>query len=65
MERERIFDIIPIYENEMYPTKDGIWHYKCEIREDKLPILFLNIKRKFSECKAIIIIEKGMVIKVL
>ena len=65
MTKERIFDIIPIYENEMYPTKDGIFHYKFEIREDELPILFLNIKRKFSECKTIIIIERGMVIKVL
>ena len=69
MTKERIFDVIPIYENEMYPTKDEIWHYKCErhteIGEGELYSLFSTIKRKFSNCKVVIILERGMVIKVL
>ena len=25
---ETILDVIPVYKNEMYPTKDSIYHFK-------------------------------------
>lgn len=70
MNEEIILDVIPIYKNEMYPTKEGVWHIRTDIRteserEDTLNKMIMRIKREFSGCTAIIIIEKGIVIEVL
>lgn len=67
---EMILDVVPIYKNEMYPTKDAIWHFKTEIhketdREYTLNNMIIKIKHEFSNCDAIIVIENGMVIEVL
>lgn len=65
-EEKVILDIIPIYKNEMYPTKEAIWHYAIlneppYIRE----IAFQEIKHQFADCDTIIVLEKGMVIEIL
>lgn len=71
MNKEEIeLDVIPIYKNEMYPTKDMIWHFKADIktgtdREYLLNRMFEEIKYKFSDYNAVVILEKGMVIEVL
>ena len=69
-ENELILDIVPIYENEMYPTEEEIYHFKYtklgnETRETILPMMFEQIKRTLYNCQALIVLEKGMVIKVL
>ena len=71
MEKEEIIlDIIPIYKNEMYPTKDMIWHIKSKIKNSEEREYLLNrmieeIRHKFSDYNAVIILEKGMVIEIL
>ena len=71
MNKEEIqLDVIPIYKNEMYPTKDMIGHFKADIktgtdREYLLKRMIEEIKYKFSDYNAVIILEKGMVIEVL
>ena len=67
---EIILDVIPIYVNEMYPTKKGIWHFKNEnknnIEKEKIiEYMIQEISLKFSDCNAVIILEKGKVIEVL
>ena len=67
---EIILDVIPIYINEMYPTKEAIWHFKTGIEDGEDRVFLLNnviqeIKHKFSDCNAVIILEKGKVIEVL
>lgn len=67
---EIVLDVIPIYINEMYPTKEGIWHFETRIEEGENRVFLLNnviqeIKHKFSDCNAVIVLEKGKVIEVL
>lgn len=67
---EIVLDVIPIYINEMYPTKEAIWHFRADIKtgtdkEYQLNNMFMEIKHKFSDCNAVIILEKGKVIEVL
>ena len=67
---EIVLDVIPIYINEMYPTKEGIWHFKTGIEEGENRVFLLNnviqeIKHKFADCNTVIILEKGKVIEVL
>lgn len=68
-EKEIILDVIPLYINEMYPTSDSIWHFKSEIKnENRLQILdkmIEEIRHKFSDYNAVIILEKGKVIEIL
>ena len=50
---EVILDVIPIYKGEMYPTKDAIWHFKAEIKEETnkeylLKRMYEEINHKFS-----------------
>lgn len=67
---EIVLDVIPIYINEMYPTKKGIWHFRTDYKTETDRVYFLNnmimeIEHKFSDCNAVIILEKGKVIEVL
>ena len=67
---EIILDVIPICINEMYPTKDGLWHFKAEIktgtdREYLLNEMLREIKYKFQDYSAVIVLEKGRVIDVI
>lgn len=67
---EIVLDVIPIYINEMYPTKEAIWHFRTDIktgtdREYQLNNMLMEIKHKLSDCNSIIIVEKGKVIEVL
>lgn len=69
-EKEIILDVIPIYKNEMYPTKDMIWYFKANIksgtdREYLLDRMIEEIKYKFSDYNAVIILEKGKVIEII
>jgi len=68
--KEIVLDVIPIYINEMYPTKEGIWHFRTDYKTETDRVYFLNnmiqeIGHKFSDCNAVIILEKGKVIEVL
>ena len=70
VKKEIILDVIPIFIDEMYPTKDGWWHFKAEIktgtdREYLLNEMLREIKHKFCDCNAIVILEKGKVIEIL
>lgn len=56
-------DVIPVYINKMYSTKEMIWHFKCKKQEDCKQAMIKEIIRKFNDCNSIIILEKGMVIK--
>lgn len=63
-------DIIPIYKNEMYPTKKEMWHFKNEnpnnIPKDiVLKYMYEEIKHKFWDYDVVIILEKGKVIKII
>lgn len=66
-----ILDVIPIYKNEMYPTKEGIWHFKSGnenniIEKEKIiDYMIQEIRLKFSDYNAVIILEKGKVIEIL
>lgn len=67
---EIVLDVIPIYINEMYPTKEAIWHFRDENpagikKEVVIELMLEEIKHKFSDCNAVIILEKGKVIEVL
>lgn len=67
---EIILEVVPIYVNEIYPTTDMIWHFKNENkgkckREDVINFMIEEIRHKFSDCNAVIILEKGKVIEVL
>lgn len=69
-EKEIILDVIPIYINEIYPTKDMIWHFKSEVKNYGERVQILNrmieeIRCKFSDYNAVIILEKGKVIEIL
>lgn len=69
---EIILDIIPIYINEMYPKKEGIYHLECtidSIEENTIQALkermIQEIRYQFSGYDCVIILEKGKVISVL
>lgn len=67
---EIILDVIPIYKNEIYPTKDMMWHFKADIktgtdREYLLNRMIEEIKYKFNDCNTVIVLEKGMVVEIL
>ena len=67
---EIVLDVIPIYINEMYPTKEAIWHFRNENirgvkKEIEKELMIEEIGRHFSDCNAVIILEKGKVIEVL
>lgn len=67
---EIILDVIPIYKNEMYPTKEGVWHFKADIktgtdREYLLNEMLREIKHKFQDYSAVIVLEKGRVIDII
>lgn len=69
-EDEILLDLIPIYNNEMIPTRDDYWHIKSKIYKDMtkeqcIETMVEELKYKFQECDGIIIIENGMVIKIL
>lgn len=64
MEEEITLDIIPIYKNEIYPTKDMIYHTKIRYKSD-LEITLQQIKYMFNNCDAVIVLEKGKVIEIL
>lgn len=69
-EDEILLDIIPIYNNEMIPTRDNYWHIKSKIYKDMtkeqcIEMMVKELKYKFQEYDGIIIIENGMVIKIL
>ena len=69
MKNETIqLDVIPIYKNEMYPTKKDIKKNKNDgnaPRELKLEYMFIEIEHKFSDCDCIIVTENGKVIKII
>ena len=63
-------DIIPIYKNEMYPTKKEIWHFKNEnpnnISKDiVLKYMYEEIRQKFWDYDVVIVLEKGKVIEII
>ena len=63
-------DIIPIYKNEMYPTKKEIWHSKNEnpnnISKDiVLKYMCEEIRQKFLDYDVVIVLEKGKVIEII
>ena len=63
-------DIIPIYKNEMYPTKQGIWHFKNEnpnniSKDNELKYMFEVIKQKFWDYDVVLVLEKGKVIEII
>jgi hypothetical protein len=67
---EIVLDVIPIYKNETYPTEEAIWHFRGKIEKEEGRVYLLNnmlmeIEHKFSDCNAVIILEKGKVIEVL
>lgn len=67
---EIVLDVVPIYIGEMYPTKEGIWHFRADIKTGTDRVYLLNnmlmeIKHKFADCNSIIVVEKGKVIEVL
>ena len=63
-------DIIPIYKNEMYPTKKEMWHLENENPNNISKYILLNymfeeIKHKFWNYDVVIILEKGKVIEII
>lgn len=65
---ETILDVIPIYKNEMYPTKDSIYHFRnrSEVpKEILIKYMIQEISNKFFDCDCVIILENGKVIDIL
>ena len=63
-------DVIPIHKNDMYPTKQEIWHFKNEnsnnISKDNVTKCILNeIKQKFCNFDVVVVLEKGKVIEII
>lgn len=63
-------DIIPIYKNEMYPTKKEMWHFKDGNpnnikKEIVLKYMYEEIKQKFWDYDVVLVLEKGKVIKII
>lgn len=70
MEEEITLDIIPIYKNEMYPTKDMIYYTKTKLNPNRdksmqLEIMLQQIKYMFNDYDTVIVLEKGKVIEIL
>ena len=62
-------DVIPIYKNETFPTKNEWFHFtkKKEESISKTTILehmIQQIRNMFYECDCVIILEKGKVIEI-
>ena len=70
MDNKIILDVIPIYIGEIYPTKEMIFHYECEVKEG-IDVKYFKrgiieeIKKKFDSYNTVIILEKGIVIEVI
>lgn len=65
---ERIIDVIPIYKNEILPTKQMWWHFSIlnEVPDGYLTAgLYCEIKRKFFGCDCVILVENGKVLDIL
>ena len=67
---EITLDVIPIYKNEIFPTKNEYMHFvnKKEESISKTKILehmIDKIRDMFSECNCVIILEKEKVIEIL
>lgn len=65
---EILLDVIPVYKNEMYPTKDSIYHFKNKSKVPKevlIKYMIQEISHKFFDCDCVIILEKGKVIDIL
>ena len=63
-------DVIPIYKNEMYPTKKEIWHFENEnpnnISKDiVLKYMYGEIRHKFWDYDVVLVLEKGKVIEII
>ena len=69
MLRERIeLDVIPIYIDEIYPTREQIFHVRDDNdapRDIRLNCIYDELKQRFFDSNVIIVIENGMVINVL
>lgn len=70
MGEEITLDIIPIYKNKMYPTKDMIYYTKTKLNPNRdksmqLEIMLQQIKCIFNNYDTLIILEKGIVIEIL
>ena len=67
---EIVLDVIPIYKNEMYPTKKEIWHFENEnpnnISKDiVLKYMYGEIRHKFWDYDVVLVLEKGKVIEII
>lgn len=67
---EIVFDVIPIYKNEMYPTKQGIWHFRNEnfnniAKDIVVRFMYEEIKQKFWDYDVVLVLEKGKVIEII
>ena len=67
---EIVLDVIPIYKNEMYPTKKEIWHFENEnpnnISKDiVLKYMYGEIRHKFWNYDVVLVLEKGKVIEII
>lgn len=75
LKSEVSLDIIPIYKNKLYPTKEKMYHYACVIDsnekgtiENLTKRMIKEIQNAFSSCDciiALIILQNGKVIEVL
>lgn len=67
---EIVLDVIPIYKNEMYPTKQGIWHFRNEnfnniAKDIVVKFMYEEIKQKFWDYDVVLVLEKGKVIEII
>lgn len=66
MNKEIVLDVIPISIGEMYPTKEGIYHYKSDNYFGDVNFMIGAIKMNFERNTGFshgIILNKGMVVK--
>ena len=66
MNKEVVLDVIPISIGEMYPTKEGIYHYKdidpfCDV-EYMIKVIKMDFERNTGFSHGIIL-NKGMVVE--
>lgn len=67
---EIVLDVIPIYKNEMYPTKQGIWHFRNEnfnniAKDIVVRFMYEEIEQKFWDYDVVLVLEKGKVIEII
>ncbi|HIT38223.1 MAG TPA: hypothetical protein IAB59_07100 [Candidatus Onthousia faecipullorum] len=67
---EITLDVIPIYKNEIFPTKNEYMHFVNKKEESisktkTLEHMIQQISDLFYECNCVIILEKGKVIEIL